>query len=306
MSLSSLKKAALSAKPQEEETKAPVKSGLSGLGGLSKKTTNKISEDDVNEKSSSTALKSGGAKSGGMGFLKKGKEAKEALAQAEQQQALNKEKQGKMFVYRMSEGEERRITFLDGDLDDDGILDITMYHEHNLKIGGNYDQYVCTAEVDTSQPCPLCAAGEKRYLVGLMTIIDHTPYVIKNGAKAGQKVENQRKLFKCKQGTIKVLTKIASKKGGLTGWTYDVTRSGGDKSPSVGDVFMFDEQWDSREAFAAKHNMKLEEVQPAVYDQEIIYKTPEELIELGVGKSFTGVGTKKNGSVDTGSLKGQL
>ncbi|QIG66693.1 hypothetical protein EVB27_023 [Rhizobium phage RHph_TM16] len=301
MAMSFLKKAAEAKGAVAQEEEAPKKSGLSSFKKSASSTTahtqaKSSSDDEAPSKPS-----------GGMGFLKKGADAQAAFKQEQAKIEQNKEKQGKMFDFRMKEGEERRITFLDGDLGPDGILNITMFHEHNLQMAGGYDQYVCTAEVDTSQPCPLCAIGNKRYLVGLMTVIDHTPYTIKSGTKAGTTVENQRKLFKCKQGTIKILSKIASKKGGITGWTFDVSRSGGDKTPAVGDNFIPDDQWESRGVFAKQFSLKADEVQPANYDEEIIYKSPEELIDLGIGKSFTGVGSKnKNGNVDTGSLKNQL
>jgi hypothetical protein len=300
MALSFLKKAA-EAKGAVVEEQAPKKTGLSSLNKNAASSTAhtqaKSSDDEP------APQKSAG---GGMGFLKKGADAQAMFKQEQAKIEANKEKQGKMFDFRMKEGEERRITFLDGDIGPDGILNITMYHEHNLQMAGGYDQYVCTAEVDTSQPCPLCAISNKRYLVGLMTVIDHTPYTIKSGAKAGNTVQNQKKLFKCKQGTIKILSKIASKKGGLTGWTFDASRSGGDKTPAVGDNFIPDLQWESRGAFAKEQSLKPDEVQPADYNAEIVYKSPEELIDLGIGKNFTGVGTKHNGNVDTGNLKNQL
>ncbi|QIG76856.1 hypothetical protein EVC30_027 [Rhizobium phage RHph_Y1_11] len=306
MSLNFLKKAAVAAgkvAEQDVQEEAPKKMGLSSLksgsslSGLNKTHTPPADDEIPDPKPQS---------SGGMNFLKKGAAAQAMLHAEQAKQDAAKEKAGLMFDFRMKGGEERKITFLDGELDGSGLLDITTYYEHNVPVAGGYDQYVCTAEEDTSQPCPLCSANNKRYLVGLLTVIDHTPYKIQNGPKAGQVVQNQRKLFKCKHGTIKVLTKFATKKGGLTGWTYDVSRSGGDKSPAVGDVFMPDVQWDSRGKFAGQYGLSAEDVQPANYGEQVIYKTPEQLIELGVGKSFTGVGTKKGGTVDAGSLKGQL
>jgi hypothetical protein len=307
-----LKKAAVDAgkvtlkEPEPEKKTFSLKSGVSSL-------SSSTSQPEAPKSLAKTSLFGTKPKDDGQSqqpghknFLKKGAAAKAQMEQAQAMADAAKEKAGTMFEFRMKGGEDRKITFLDGDLDADGCLDITTYYEHTIKIGNSIDTYVCTSEEDPSQPCPLCAAGEKRYLAGLMTVIDHTPYTIKTGPKAGQVVEHQRKLYKCKHATIKVLTKYASKNGGLTGWTYDVSRSGGDKSPAVGDTFMPDFKWESPKQFAQLIGVPVEEVMPADYNKEVIYKSPEQLAELGIGKSFTGVGTKKGGTVDTGSLKSQL
>ena len=103
---------------------------------------------------------------------------------------------------------------------------------------------------------------------------------------------NSRKLFIAKRQTMQLLTKIALKREGLAGCTFDVSRIG-DKSAGVGSQFDFVEKHEDYESIASKYGLKLEEVQPAVYETEIRYLTPEELIALGLGKAHTGIGMEK-------------
>lgn len=231
--------------------------------------------------------------SGGGGFLKKGAAAKAAMQDEEAKAELRKQEQGKMWRFWVPPGEDRQITFLDGDLDDDGMLDIPMYYEHQVRVNGAWETFVCTADDDQTQPCPICEKGDsQRQLVGVMTVIDHSDYKIKKGANAGKTITNQRKLFVAKQATLKLLTKLAVKRGGLARCTFDVSRSG-DKAANVGDAFDFVQKWENLQEIADACEIKIEEAQPADYEAEITYRTPEELIELGVGKAHGGVGYEK-------------
>ncbi len=238
-----------------------------------------------------------------LNFLNTGKKAQDAIVAEEAKAAARAAEAGKMFRFWMKPGEDRSITFLDGDLGEDGLIECANYYDHQVKVNGEWRNFVCTADADTSQPCPICEKGDsKPQLVVLFTVIDHTPHTIQNGEKAGQVIQNTRKLFVCKMKTLKLLNKIASKKGGLTGWTFDVSRTG-DKEPNVGNNFTPDKHWDDMEAFAGEYELTEEQVQPADYNDEITALTPEELIKMGVGKSFSGVGTKK---VDKDKLKGAM
>jgi hypothetical protein len=217
-------------------------------------------------------------------WIKKGAAAKEALAAEEVAAELRKADAGRLYRFRMNEGDERRITFLDGSLDGDGMLDISMYREHMIRLNGSWQNFVCTAEADQTQPCPICDSGDRPSLVGAMTVIDHTPYTVKSGVNAGKTISNTRKLFLVKPQTLKQLTTLAKKRGGLAGCTFDVSRVG-DTSASVGNQFDFVEKITSRQAIAEKYGLKPEDVIPAAYDAEIKYFSPQELIALGVGKA---------------------
>lgn len=236
-----------------------------------------------------------------MSWMLKGSAAKSALAQEEAHAELLKQEAGRLWSYWMPEDSDRQVTFLDGDLDAEGMLDILMYRQHSVPLNGNWEQFVCTAQEDQSQPCPICASGDRPSLVGVMTIIDHNPHTIKKGPNQGKLIQNSRKLFIAKRNTIKILTKIAVKRGGLSGCTFDISR-GGKNDPAVGSQFDFVQKYGKRSEIAAKFGLKEEEVQPANYAEEIRYRTPEQLIELGVGKAASGVGYEKG----VGKLKDEL
>lgn len=243
-----------------------------------------------------------------LGFMKSGASAKQALASEEAKAEAAKDAAGKMWRFWMPEGSDRKITFLDGNLDAEGMLDINMYYDHTVQLNGKWHNFVCTAEADQSQPCPLCAAGDKPSLVGVMTIIDHSEHVVQNGPNAGKTIKDTRKLFVCKRATIKQLSKLAVKRGGLTGCTFDVSRSD-DKKPNVGDVFDFTKKYAKRSDIMEEYDLKEEDVQPADYEEEIVYLSPEKLIELGAAKAKTnsGGGSYGGGSKTSGqSYKNDL
>ena len=67
---------------------------------------------------------------------------------------------------------ECQVTFLDGVLDDELMLDVPMFYEHQVRLNGKWENFVCVAE---TEPCPICEKGESRNsLVGILTVIDHT------------------------------------------------------------------------------------------------------------------------------------
>jgi hypothetical protein len=226
-----------------------------------------------------------------MSFMKKGTAAKEAMAAEEAKAELARADRDKLWRFMMKQGEDRKITFLDGELDADKMLDVNMYFEHTIQVNGRWENFVCTADVDPSQECPICARGDNKHaLVGALTIIDHTPYTIAKGANAGKVIENQKKLFVAKKGTLALLTKIAVKRGGLTGCTFDASRNG---------------EMNTLAQIMATYGLDEEGVTHANYEHEITYRTPEELIALGVGKAPSGPGYG-NGKVNTSALKNEL
>lgn len=241
-------------------------------------------------------------KKSGLSFLKKGTAAKAAVDEAEAKAELAKAEAGRLWRFFLKDGADAQITFLDGELDDAGMLDTPVFWEHTLYTAGDVKNYVCTAEEDQTQPCPICESGDKPSLVQVFTIIDHRPHTIQRGPNAGKVIPHSIKLLVAKPGTRKLLAKIASKRGGLTGCTFDVSRTG-DKSPAVGDQFDFVTKATSYEEIAAKYDLPVDLVKAADYDEEIRYIEPEELIKAGVGKAPTGVGYQKTG---TGFNKTQL
>lgn len=240
-----------------------------------------------------TSAPSSSPKKSGLTFMKSGAAAKEAVKAEEARRELAKAEAGKLWRFWCPPEAERNITFLDGNLDDDGMLDILMFREHSVNLNGERKTFVCTAEADQTQPCPICEKGDTASLVGVMTIIDHTSHTIKKGPNAGKTISNTRKLFVAKLNTLKYLQKLAVKRGGLAGCTFDVSRTS-DKDAAVGDKFDFVSKSTIKEIMA-KYDLKAEDVAPADYEAEVRYHTPEELIELGVGKAATGVGYSAKG-----------
>ena len=98
-----------------------------------------------------------------MSFLKKGKDARKE-AKVVDAQRKQREEENKVFRFFVKRGTERRITFLDGELDEDGELSMTMYYEHNLYMNGNWRNFfVCTGNEE--EPCPICEEGKMPAMV---------------------------------------------------------------------------------------------------------------------------------------------
>lgn len=231
------------------------------------------------------------------GLFKKGLAAHAEIKKEDEAAESAKLLGNRMFRFWMNQGEERKITFLDGELDDNGLLDILSYKEHGLKVNGRFTQFVCLEDI--TGVCPICESGDRASLVGVFTVIDHTPYQIQKGEKAGQVVKDQRKLFVAKRGTLKILQKTAQKRDGLAGCTFDVNRTG-DKSPQVGDMFEFIEKRSLPELVKAYG----EAAQPADYQKEVPYHPAEELIKLGIGTKPHMIGNEA--PVDTSTIQDQL
>ena len=114
-------------------------------------------------------------------------------------------------------------------------------------------------------------------------MIDHTPYTIKNGPNAGKILVNTRKFFACKKETFKYLEKIATKRGGLAGCTFEVTRNG-DKAANVGSHFDFEEKL-TMDELMAKYSLDTEGVTPFNYEEIIMFKSADELRAAGFGQT---------------------
>jgi hypothetical protein len=159
-------------------------------------------------------------------------------------------------------------------------------------INGKPDNFVCTAELDTTQPCPMCEGGDEPAFVAVATIINHTPYEIQSGPNEGKLLTNRKALFVGKRDTIAALTKLSKPVVGLAGQTFDVSRIG-KKSPRVGSLFVPTYKWTDWDDFCAKYSLKDEDVTPANYEEEIKFRPAAELITLGIGKAVKGIGHEK-------------
>lgn len=231
---------------------------------------------------------------GGASWMKRGKAAQDAITRDEQAAEERKAQRDKPFRFYLPEGAETSITFLDGELDDDGILDCPMFYEHQVKRNGDWKNwYVCTQD-DDSEPCPVCESGSTPALVSVFTIIDHSVYTAKN-----KKVyRDNKKLFVCKRATYKILQKLASKRGGLKGCTFDVSRSS-DDSANVGDIFDFTEK-NTLEAIYETYNIAEEDQGVFDYEEVFPYLNQTQLRELGFGNSENVPGSADSGSTKSG------
>jgi hypothetical protein len=220
------------------------------------------------------------------GWLKSGADAAAGLVAEETRVAAAKEASGKMKRFWLKENEEKVVTFLDGDLGPDGSLQFVSFHEHNLQVNGQWQQFICTKDVE---PCPLCNTGEKSSYMGVFTVINHSPYVIKNGPNAGKVLKDFRSLYAATFTTLQKLRHFASKRNGLTGWRVEISRMA-DKDPKVGSMFQFM----GHQTKAELVEVYKEEAEPANYGKELTWMSAAEIVKLGIGKPITGPGYEKN------------
>lgn len=252
-----------------------------------------------------------------MGWMKKGKESA-ALAEKEKVEAAKrKEEQGKLWRFWIKQGEETQITFVDGVLDDEGYLTPPRFYEHQILRNGNWNNYfVCPEHTmpEAGYKCPICASGDRASLVALFTVIDHSSYT----AEDGKVYKDQVRILAAKPNSFELLNNIAIKRGGLAGATFDVSRIG-DKAAAIGSHFDFvgkKEIEELRKQYAYDFTdpdtgevIKRTKFTPAKYDEEIIFRTDEELLSFGFGKPTTGSqsgfsGNNSNASSETGNSGG--
>jgi hypothetical protein len=224
----------------------------------------------------------------GFTFLKTGAASAQLAQRAAVEQELRKAEQGKMFRFWMKEKEEARITFVDGDLGPDGFLVPPRYYEHSLYLNGTYNNFfVCPEKTnpDANDKCPICESNDRPSLVALFTIIDHRQIPSRDKTKLWK---DTKKLLVAKPQTFEMLNKLAMKRGGLTGCTFDASRVG-DKSASVGSLFEFVEKHavdDLKKAYQVERvdpktnaKTKVTNFTPADYEKEITYRSGDELRE---------------------------
>lgn len=226
---------------------------------------------------------------GGLSFLKKGKAAQETFAK-EEHKAEMKAKNSNVFRFYVPVGNDSAITFLDGNLVD-GVLDIPFYYEHQVNLNGSWmNWFICTQD---EEPCPICEGGQNAGYVGVMTVIDHSSYTSK---KDGKTYKDQVRLFVAKRDTIKLLQKLAAKRGGsLAGCRFDVTRTG-DKSPPVGTNFDFVDK-STPEQIAKLYGADKKAIN---YEEYLgsLYLPAKELRKMGFGSMTPPVGSESSSEAD--------
>lgn len=234
----------------------------------------------------------------GVSWLKKGAESAKAAQQEAAAAEQRKSEQGKMWRFWLKEGEEARITFVDGELSSEGFLLPPRFYEHNVYLNGSWNNlFVCPemTNPEAGEKCPICEGGDRPSLVALFTIIDHRVFK----GKDGKSYSNTPKILAAKSQSFEMLNKLAIKRGGLAGCTFDVSRMG-DKSASIGSMFDFIEKTEI-EVLKTKftRTFKGEDGKektvslfvPTDYEKEIVYRTANELRQLGFGKQATSGGS---------------
>ncbi|QNJ59198.1 hypothetical protein [Vibrio phage vB_ValS_PJ32] len=216
-------------------------------------------------------------KSASGSFLKRGDEARKALLQQEEEVKQAKEIRGNYRNFYLKAGSQATITFLDGELDNDKLLDMPLMYLHSVYhagMGNNGERINLVCTQDSEGNCPICAY-DKAQLVGCLTVIEHTKYESADG-----EVINPRRLFLPKRQTMRELQEAAAQLGGLRGYQFKVRRSS-KKSPIVGDEL---------ELVADRiPEDKLKQVfdacsgsDPIDYETELNYFSNEDLHKLGI------------------------
>jgi hypothetical protein len=229
-------------------------------------------------------------------WMATGHQSAQVAAQDHAEYLRRKEEQGKAFRFWLEVGESASITFVDGDLlqTPSGLFLLPpRYFEHNLQLQGRWgNHFVCTEKTlpGKGYKCPICAGGDRPTLVALFTIIDHRQFE----GKEGKVYKDSRKLFVANPGSFEQLNMLAQKVQGLAGTTWDVSRAG-EKSPRTGNNFFPTGKTDIdtlTQQFMYEHKdpktnvvTQMTKFTPLDYEQEIIFRSDEELMKLGLGKA---------------------
>ena len=209
------------------------------------------------------------------------------------EEAISEQKsKDRVRMFYLKDGMQTVGTFLDGEVKD-GALDIPYLYMHtSVFMNGSYNNhFVCVAE---QEPCPLCEGGLTPSYVGLLTLLDHGPEAkgYHNKKDPSKPFKDQITLVVAKRNSCKLLLQIAIKRKGLTGCTFDISRTG-EKEASIGNVFDFTAKNDMAD-LAKEFGSKEKIIAPINYDQAMqsLYVPAAQLQKLGFGSSTTPVGAE--------------
>jgi hypothetical protein len=100
--------------------------------------------------------------------------------------------------------------------------------EHNLKIGGKWFNYfTCRGDIGT---CPLCEAGDRPSFNIVGSVINHKPYV----DKEGNTHSNQKQLFVARGKAMEHLKKQIARREDLEFAVYELSRGSSNTECSTG------------------------------------------------------------------------
>ena len=226
-------------------------------------------------------------------FVKRGAAAGGAMVKEEKKAEA---KMNQLYGFWMKPNSDTSITFVDGNLDGE-ILDVPFIYQHHLNMNGRWGNFfICTQEVE---PCPICEGGNTPSFVAVLTIIDHTEFVSK---KDGMVKKDQLRLFYAKRDTVKLLQKIAGKRGGLAGCKFEVSRTG-DKSASTGNQFDFVDKKTPAQLIAQYGD----KAKSPDYDKILagMYISASDLRKMGFGSMSGPVGAEP-GLQDSENFEGEM
>jgi hypothetical protein len=213
-----------------------------------------------------------------------GDSSKKLQQQFEQEKQMQEAQQGKMWRFWLNKGEEGQFTFVDGVVDSQGFLEAPRFWEHTCYMNGSWNNhFICPEKTmpNSGYKCPICASDNKPYFAVAFTVIDHREFKRKNGSVAS----NTAKLFVAKSQTYEILAKKAAKYEGLAGVRFEASRMG-DKSPAVGSMFEYVAKHPvaelkklyQKEVVIGASKQQVTAFEPADYEKEFEFFTPEELI----------------------------
>lgn len=185
-------------------------------------------------------------------------EAGFARGRSEQKRYNERRARGNIpFRLWLKPGEERKYIILDDQP--------TFFYEHNWQgASGKFDQYARCIQ-DTNESCPLCKElGKEGYYVMMLTVLDINTYT----DKQGKRHTASRKLLPVKTGMQpKFQRKVYDKYNkSMRGVRVIATRDG-DKDANIGNDIETEGKMSEAQlnAFAKKHKLKPEELQPIDY-----------------------------------------
>lgn len=231
--------------------------------------------------------------SGTPSFIMTGVQAQKALAEEKARADIAREQSMRPFRFWISDknlGKDYVITFLDGNLTKDGVIDSRVWSEHMIQVSGSWENIVCLAP----EYCPVCTKADNTpRLVIAFTVVDHTPYTIQNGEKKGQVIQNTRKLYVVKRTTLAQLQKVAEKHDGLRGLQIEVSRTTA-KAANVGDMFTPIQKYSDaelQETFGKDEKGNRLDL-PFDYNKVAPRYTPQQLADMGLGSASAVIGNE--------------
>lgn len=221
-------------------------------------------------------------------FLMTGSQSTAAAQAHKEQQELQEATKGNLFRFFLKAGEEASVTFVDGALVG-GVLEPPRCFEHTVQQAGKWVNIVCPQATmpHLGYKCPLCETGDKPALIAVFTVIDHRSFTSKTTNKV---YVNSRKLLVAKSRSMELLNQMAIKRGGLVGARFDVKRTNADAA-NIGDFWDFTSKTDPNQLMqqyvyeTTVNNQKVlaTSFQVADYNNELIFRTPEEMLKMGFG-----------------------